>query len=190
MDSLENSFKELRDRLNNPDLLNPAKSDPIFYFVYKPSQILEVKRRLNGWIGTLRSEGFKVQRVSFSDLLWELIDNSGRWDSWLEVEGDYALQEVNESIRDVLRANNSLVNRVAELVSQETNGKAVLLFTEAEFLHPYFRTRSIESQLHDRVKTPTVIFYPGRRTGLYGLHFMDYYPEDGNYRSTIIGGIE
>jgi hypothetical protein len=65
----------------------------------------------------------------------------------------------------------------------------VILLTEAELLHPWFRTRAIESRLHDRVKTPTVIFYPGERSGQYGLKFLGFYPLDGNYRSTLTGGI-
>jgi hypothetical protein len=56
-------------------------------------------------------------------------------------------------------------------------------------LHPYFRARILESILHDRIKVPTVIFYPGRRSGQYGLHFLGFYPEDGNYRATLIGGL-
>ena len=66
---------------------------------------------------------------------------------------------------------------------------AVVLLTEAELLHPYFRTRTIESKLHDKVKKPVVIFYPGRRSGQYGLQFLDFYTVDGNYRSTLIGGL-
>lgn len=69
---------------------------------------------------------------------------------------------------------------MAEALESAPEGTVVLL-TEAEPLHPYFRTRTIESRLHDRVKTPTVIFYPGRRSGQYGLHFLDFYPIDGNY---------
>jgi hypothetical protein len=38
------------------------------------------------------------------------------------------------------------------------------------------------------VRVPTVIFYPGARSGQYGLHFLGFYPVDGNYRSTLLGG--
>ena len=39
------------------------------------------------------------------------------------------------------------------------------------------------------LKVPTVVFYPGRRSGQFGLHFLGFYPEDGNYRATLIGGL-
>jgi hypothetical protein len=32
------------------------------------------------------------------------------------------------------------------------------------------------------------VFYPGTRSGQYGLHFLGFYPVDGNYRSTLLGG--
>ena len=71
----------------------------------------------------------------------------------------------------------------------EARPKTVVFLTDAHALHPYFRIRTLESGLHDRIKTPTVILYPGRRSGQYGLHFLNFYPVDGNYRSTIIGGM-
>jgi len=62
--------------------------------------------------------------------------------------------------------------------------------TDTAALHPYFRARPLEGGLHDRVKVPTVIFYPGRREGQYGLHFLGFYEFDGNYRATLLGGLE
>ena len=41
--------------------LNPAKSDPIFYFVYPVAQMLDLKRRIPIWSAQLRYEGFEVE---------------------------------------------------------------------------------------------------------------------------------
>lgn len=186
---LDRTFQDLVVLLHQPGALNPAQSDPIFYFVYRPEYMLTVKRRLAGWMGTLRNDGFDPVRVSLGDIVHELIDRSGRWEAWLELEPEVEPNEMNQSIRDVLTQNNALVSAVAERISVG-NDKTVILLTEAEFLHPYFRTRAIESALTGRVLHPTVIFYPGRRVGQYGLHFLGFYPEDGNYRSTLVGGLE
>jgi hypothetical protein len=186
---LDRAFQELRAVLGQPDRLNPAHSDPIYYFVYDAQHMLAVKRRLAGWMGILRNGGFEPVRVSLADLARELIDESGRWDAWLEVESAAEPGDVNRSIRAVLTHHNALVNRVADRIAVG-GPRTVILLTEAELLHPYFRTRAIESALTGRVPHPTVIFYPGRRVGQYGLHFLGYYPEDGNYRSTLVGGLE
>ncbi|CAG0947529.1 hypothetical protein ANRL1_04232 [Anaerolineae bacterium] len=186
---LERAFGDLLQVLSQPANLNPAQSDPIFYFVYRPEQILAVKRRLASWIGTLKNKGFEPVRISLGDLVYELIDRSGRWAAWIELEADAEPGDLNKAIRDVLIQNNALVEQVATRIAKG-NDKTIYLLTESELLHPYYRTRAIESALVGRVPHPIIIFYPGRRVGQYGLHFLDFYPEDGNYRSTLIGGLE
>ena len=99
-----------------------------------------------------------------------------------------AIDQINEAVCDVLRQGNAFVSKIINEIESTPEGTVILL-TEGELLHPFFRTRTIESCLHDRVKNPTVIFYPGRRSGQYGLHFLGFYPVDGNYRSTLLGGL-
>lgn len=184
---LDATFDELCQRLQSPDALNPAKSDPVFYFVHAPHQTLELKTKLPLWSAMLRQDGKEVVTLSLADLVWERIDASGRWHDWLEVEPEAELVQINEAVRDVLRAETGLVETVAEYVAQPIPGR-VFFLTDAGLVHPYFRLRSLESGLHDRVQVPTVIFYPGRRSGQYGLHFLGFYSVDGNYRSTLLGG--
>jgi len=186
MSSLDSTFEELRARLKNPDALNPAKSDPLFYFVHAPEETLEVKKKLALWTAMLREDGKEAQVVSLAGLFWQIIDDSGRWDDWVEIELEYEPGEINEAVRDVLRGGNALAEAVAAYVAEPSLSRVVFLVDTA-LLHPYFRVRALESALHDRVKVPTIIFYPGRRSGQYGLHFLGFYPVDGNYRSTLIG---
>ena len=187
MYSLDNAFNALIDKIRDPDSLSPAQSDPLFYFTYPPELMLDLKKRLPRWMSRIRETGFEVRRISMADLLWETVDESGRWDIWLELEGDADMNQINESVRDVLRQGNALVKRVADIVSSTAKGTMILV-TESELLHPYFRTRAIEGWLHDRVETPTVILYPGEQSGQFGLKFLGFYSVDPNYRSPIIGG--
>jgi len=187
MSLLDNTFAALLTKLREPDMLNPARSDPIFYFVYPVALMLELKQCLPRWTATLREAGFEVERISLSELLWRIIDESGRWEAWLEIEVGAEIKELNAAVRDVLQSQNRLIEEIRLRITRLGGNKLVFL-TEAEMLHPYFRTRIIESNLHGRVTVPTVIFYPGRRSGQYGLHFLEFYPIDGNYRSTIVGG--
>ena len=185
---LEGTFAQLEAHLREGVGVSAARSDPFFYVVFPPEQTLEVKRRMRVWTARLRNVGITVEQLSFSDLIWDLVDASGLWDEWLEVEPYFDRHEVNEAIATVLREGDALVRQIATRV--ETSRPGVVLFlTEAELLHPYFRARALENALHDRVKIPTVVFYPGRRAGQFGLHFLDFYGEDANYRATILGGI-
>ena len=185
MPSLEADFDELAARLRGPQ---PRGSDPFYYFVYPPDQALSVKEQLPIWSARLRNFGISVERLSLGDLLWQVIDASGHWETWLEFEDGADQADVNESVRDALRIRNALVERVTTALAAPRPNTVVFL-TDAELLHPYFRVRSLESALHDRIGVRTVVLYPGRRAGQFGLHFLGFYPEDSNYRATLIGGL-
>jgi len=149
--------------------------------------MLDLKQRLSRWAARLRQEGFEVVRIALSEMIWQIIDESGRWDAWLELEADAEIEELNAAVSDVLRSQNHLVDEVSRRITPLRGNKLIFL-TEAEMLHPWFRTRFIENQLYDRVTVPTVIFYPVCRSGQYGLHFLEIHDVDGNYRSTSVGG--
>lgn len=188
MHSLDESFQTLLEHLTQPHALNPAQSDPIYYFVHDPGETFIVKQKLGVWSAQLKNRGWDALIVSLSQILWEIIKSSGRWEEWLRLEPEADTTAMNEAVRDVLRSGNTFVEAVAKYLS-EARPKTVVFLTDVHALHPYFRIRTLESGLHDRIKTPTVILYPGRRSGQYGLHFLNFYPVDGNYRSTIIGGM-
>ncbi len=184
---LDENFGQLRQRLLDPDALSPLRGAPIFYFVYDPKMALTVRRMMPGWIAQLHNEqGLSVKIVSLADLLWRLIDESGRWESWLEAEQDFEPQEINLAIKSVLEEDNALVHQAADQIISASTGTVVFI-TDSELLHPFARTRSLESYLQNRLQTPAVFFYPGKRAGQYGLRFLGFYPEDTGYRSTLIG---
>ena len=188
MSFLDDDFSELFQKIKQTDYLNPAMSDPVFYFVYPPESMLDLKRHFTRWAARFREAGREVVRVSFCDLLWECIEESGRWEEWLEIEPNYDPGQIIKAISDVLAGNNRLLNKILSRIGSAKSNN-IFFFTETETLHPYFRTRTIENSLHDKVKIPVVIFYPGSRAGQFGLKFLGFYDEDPNYRSTMIGGL-
>ncbi len=187
MSSLDSTFSELRRRLRHQDALDPARSDPFFYFVHHPQDTLEVKRKLPQWRALLEQDGWRPEVLSLGGLMRQAIEASGRWESWLEVEEEADLHEVVDAVKDSLRRNDALIQGLRAQVTREAPGR-VLLLTDAALLHPYYRTHTLETALHDQVKVPTVLFYPGRRDGHTALRFLGFYPPDGNYRSIILGG--
>jgi len=187
MPSLDETFDELALRLKEPAALAAARTDPFYYFVYAPEQALAVKAKIPVWKAKLSLAGLQVESVSFADLIWNLVDDSGRWESWLEAEAEADPEQINEAMRDVIASGDALTRKLAALVERD-RPNSVIFLTDVELLHPYYRVRTFESNLHDRVKIPVVAFYPGRRLGQYGLSFLGFYPEDGNYRAMIVGG--
>lgn len=104
MSSLDSTFEELRQQFKNPDALNPAKSDPLFYFVHAPEDTLELKKKIPLWIAKFREDGKEVEVVSFADLLWQIIDASDRWDDWLESEPTEEREQINRAVKDAVRS--------------------------------------------------------------------------------------
>lgn len=189
MPSLDSTFEELTQQLSQPELLNPARSDPFFYFVHAPEETILLKQKISVWSSALSNQGWIVKKLSMEKVIWQLVIASGRWEQWLELEPNCDAEAINDAISDVLSSNSALIESIAQVVCSEQH-KTIVLITETASLHPYFRVRSLESGLHNRVKVPTVVFYPGRRSGQYGLGFLNFYELDGNYRATLLGGIE
>ena len=110
---------------------------------------------------------------------------------WLSMDRQAPLNwaKTNESLTNALKATGVLRARLeAFLESLEGQDKALVLVTDLEALHPYDRIGGIESQLQGKFHVPTIILYPGVRTGKTRLKFLGFYPEDGNYRSVHVGG--
>jgi len=185
--ALDETFAELTERLSTPTLLDAKRSDPVFYFVFDPGQALEVKSRVPLWAARLREDdGWVVSALSLSRIAREIIDRSGHWNEWVTHEANFDAEQINASISDVL--SQALIDRLVPYLTTPSPSSLYFL-TDVEMLHPYFRIHALESQLHDRIKVPAVIFYPGRRSGASGLSFLGIYPVDGSYRSTLIGGV-
>ena len=167
MSSLNTDFSELMERVRAGREFGHASFEPIFYLIFHPQQILQVKRQMPAWSAKLRIEDREKQDAA-SPLQW---------------------QKTNGSLAEALTKKSALQNKLeAKLTELENKPNTILLVTDVEALHPYLRIGSMESQLQGKFHVPTVFFYPGIRTGKTQLKFLGFYPEDGNYRSVHVGG--
>lgn len=191
MQSLRQSFDELRKRIRQGRGLNATSDDPVYYLVFRPEQMLEAKQSLKQWRAKLRLEGWAVHLFSMADAVKDILNADDLRDLWLESESENPLDfdAINKTLADALTAKNALKLKLDEkLQSLKGIGQTILFVTDLEALHPYLRVGSLEQQLQGRFTVPTVILYPGIRSGKTTLRFLGIYPEDGNYRSTHIGG--
>jgi len=193
MSSLKTDFDELISRLKAGRDFAHSSFEPIFYLVFHPNQILEVKRQMPAWEARLRNDGWEVHRFSISEAIQETINSAPSFirNIWKTQDAKDPLEwdKSNRSLADFLTNKTPLQNRLESfLESLESQKNAIVLVTELEALHPYLRIGTIESSLMGKFSQPTVFFYPGTRTGKTRLKFLGFYPEDGNYRSVHVGG--
>jgi hypothetical protein len=191
MSSLKDDFDELRERIRHGRELGHASFEPIYYLVFPPDQILDVKRQTSAWVSKLHQEGWEVHTFSIAEHIWSLLKKDPLWPLCLMEDKSSPLDwdRTNKALADILAADNGLLKRLDnELQSLEGKPNALLLVTDLEALHPFLRIGAIESQLQGKFHVPTIFLYPGVRTGKTRLKFLGFYPEDGNYRSVHVGG--
>jgi hypothetical protein len=191
MSSLKADFDELRERIRCGRELGHASFEPIYYLVFPPEQIIEVKRQTPAWISKFHQEGWDVHIFSIAENVWTLLNENPLWSLCVMEDKAEPLNwsRTNKSLADILTSENGLLKRLEDALQPlEGNKNAILLVTDLEALHPFLRIGAIESQLQGKFHVPTVFLYPGIRTGKTRLKFLGFYPEDGNYRSVHVGG--
>lgn len=191
MSSLKRDFEELIERIRLGREFSHASFEPIFYLVFKPDAMLEVKRHAPAWCAKLRNKGWDVSVFSIAEHVTDILQNAKLRHLWLK--GDQAQptnwEKTNKSLANALTGQDQLQKRLeAFLEEREGQDNALVLVTDLEALHPYLRIGAIEAQLQGKFHVPTVFLYPGVRTGKTKLKFLGFYPEDGNYRSVHVGG--
>lgn len=191
MASLKAEFDELIARIEAGREFAHASFEPIFYLVFHPSELLEVKRLMPAWTAKLTNAGWRVEIFSIAEHVADILQHAPLRRVWLEADrkNPLAWARTNASLANALTAQGRLQSRLEErLAALEGKSSTILLVTDLEALHPYLRIGAIEAQLQGKFHVPTVFFYPGVRTGKTRLKFLGFYPEDGNYRSVHVGG--
>ncbi len=193
MSSLRADFQELMNRVKAGREFAHTSFEPIFYLVFRPDQILEVKREMPAWEARLTNDGWDVHKFSMADAIKQVFDEKPEFirNLWAKQDALDPLEwnKTNKSLAEALVNQNALQSKLEEKLEQlEGDRSSILLVTDLEALHPYMRIGAIEESLQGRFHVPTLFFYPGVRTGKTRLKFLGFYPEDGNYRSVHVGG--
>lgn len=191
MSSLQANFDELIERIRRGRELGHAGFEPIYYLIFEPKKILEVKRKTPYWISRLKNEGWDVHCFSIATEIEAILQNDQRRALWLlaDRKSPQDWQKANQSLANALTNGKTLQKRLEDkLASLQEEANAIVVVTDLEALHPYLRIGAIESQLQGKFNIPTVFLYPGVRTGKTSLRFLGFYPDDGNYRSVHVGG--
>jgi len=191
MPSLKADFDELIRRVEAGREFAHASFEPIFYLVFHPSELLEVKRLMPAWTSKLANAGWQVETFSIAEHIADILGAAPLRKIWLEVDRKTPLswRRTNTSLANALNAQGRLQSRLEERLSAlEGHASTIMLVTDLEALHPYMRIGAIEAQLQGKFHVPTIFLYPGIRTGRTRLRFLGFYPEDGNYRSVHVGG--
>lgn len=198
MQSLKDKFDEVCLRVRNGRRLESTGSTPIYYLVFPPKQILEVKQQTKTWIAKLENNDWNVVVLSFAEAVNLILRGHKFRKTWLQGEKallnraseaipQSAVAEITTTLRKALTEGPELLSMVREKLDEAASKpNGLLLLTDLEALHPYLRINTIEAQIMDQIRCPVVVLYPGKREGKTSLRFLEFYPADPNYRSEHI----
>ena len=105
MSSLKADFNELMERIKQGREFGHASFEPIFYLVFPPNQILNVKRETPAWMHRLRNEGWEVETFSIAEHVANIIEKAPLRKIWLAADQkarDAALQASLKATADRL----------------------------------------------------------------------------------------
>ena len=145
MSSLRADFDELRERIRHGRELGHASFEPIYYLVFSPDQILEVKRQTPAWVAKLHQEGWDVHTFSVAENLWDLLENDPFWSLCLTEDKAAPLDwpRTNKALADIVTSGGGLLLRLEEALRPlEAKPNALLLVTDLEALHPFLESDS------------------------------------------------
>src|SRR5258705_11915937 len=113
MSSLKGDFDELRERIRHGRELGHASFEPIYYLVFAPDEILEVKRQTTAWVSKLHQEGWDVHIFSIAEEINIILNTDPRRALWLVEDRKAPLSwaKTNQSLANALTAKNYLKHR-------------------------------------------------------------------------------
>jgi hypothetical protein len=190
MSLLQDDFDTLRERLRGTNRTAAPGDRPLYYLVFPPEQILAVKREMTAWCASLRNVKWDVSVFSLHLFVRNIFQQAKVRELWLKQDRQAPLEwsRANQSLSNALTQGDPLTRALIQRLEQlKDNPNALLLITDVEALHPYLRFGPVEGRLYGHVHVPTIVFYPGTRSGESSLSFLGIYPDDGNYRSIHIG---
>jgi hypothetical protein len=102
-----------------------------------------------------------------------------------EDDPERRLEQLQETIRSVLSEVCPLPQLIAKRVASLDPAKSIVFMTRVGALYPAYRASALLGNLMEKVLVPTVLFYPGTRTGSNTLRFMDSLDALHGYRHKI-----
>ena len=190
--------ERLEPLLKSPNLakeISTYQGVPFGLFAYPPTAERELRREVQMLTTRIEHEASRsVSTISMADLLWGAIrtayppDGKALFDaerSMADEDPERRLEGLQETIRAVVSDVCPLPQLIAESTQDLDPAKSVVFLTRVGALYPAYRASALLENLMGVVRVPTILFYPGTRTGTNTLRFMDSLEALHGYRHKI-----
>jgi hypothetical protein len=168
---------------------------PFALFAYPPTAERELRKEVQMLATRIEHETTrKVTTISMAELLWEAIrtayppDGKALFEAERSMAGEDPERRLEE-LQETIRAAVSEVCPLPKLITERASGldpaRSLVFLTRVGALYPAYRASALLENLMGEVRVPTILFYPGTRTGTNTLRFMDSLEALHGYRHKI-----
>lgn len=187
--------RDLEPVLRSPNLapeISTYQGVPFALFAYPPTAELELRRE----VGLLRtrlesSTTRRVTLVALADLMWEAVDEAygpggeALFDAERAMGYEPTVRRLEMLQGDMEQLLASIPDRVIARSAALDPAHHILFLVRVGALYPAYRASALLENLMYKVKVPTILFYPGTRSGRNMLRFMDSLEAIHSYRHKI-----
>jgi hypothetical protein len=206
MSSILSAASDWRVRLKEklePILMSPTvvadisiyQGVPFAIFCYYPTEELAVRHETRLLATRIETAGRrKVHILSMADIVKEAIQQvyppDGRefYDgerSFMDMGEEDRLQKVQGDVERLLSEDVPLPQSISKRCEGLSKDKDIIFLIRVGALFPAYRASALLENLMGIVTVPTVLFYPGTRSGPSSLRFMDSLDAIHGYRCKI-----
>ena len=190
--------ERLEPLLKSPNLLaeiSTYQGVPFALFVYPPTAELEVRGEAGLLATRVQQEaGRRVHLISMAELVWRAIRDAFPHDGrplfdaerfFGEEDSERRLERLQGQMEQLLSEVCPVPSMIREKATDLIPEKDILFLTRVGTLFPAYRASALLESLMGSVRVPTVLFYPGSRSGTNSLRFMDSLDAVHSYRHRI-----
>lgn len=201
---LDSAWKErlrgqLEPVLKSPELeseISTYRGVPFALFAYPPTAERELRREVQNLATRVdQATGRRVHILSMATLKRRAIEAAfGSMERFYDSERRHRdrptrerLTLLNDQLEQVLSDPEmlSIPQQVEKFADDLGPGSSMLFLTRIGALYPAYRASALLENLMGKVPVPTVLFYPGTRSGKHSLRFMDSLDAVHGYRHKI-----
>lgn len=194
-------MERLEPLLKSPKLISEISTYqgvPFALFVYRPTAELELRREVALLSTRIETEtARRVHVISMADLVDEAIKTAFPPDgkALFDAERSFASDPNEEPERRLERLQGQMEQLLSDVVPVPTMiqrrvkdlepERDILFLVRIGALFPVYRASSLLENLMGEIRVPTILFYPGERSGTNSLRFMDSLEAIHSYRCKI-----
>ena len=156
---------------------------PFAIFCYDPKDEFKIRKEVQLLKTRLKSKKKDVFILSLAEIFWEILENEDL-ESIFKAEIQHGLESMVDTIHNILSSKDIgyLEDKIKLKIPTDLHPDTIIFITRVGVLYPVYRASTILSNLNMEVQHITLLFYPGKAIGNYGLSLMGLYEPSYDYR--------